>query len=233
MRPPSVLLRRTRGFLAIIVLATGLGGQSALADALYTVTNLGTGPISFTTASGNSISVNPDQFNNSYSQIAFGNSWNYSQLASVSNGQVSYAFSTTPDTANIPSGFPFPVNNASPTASGTQAIAGLLNSNGLAAVSAQWPSGTLTDGAAYSAQRNADGTWGPSTLLVSQTTPGDLVEIGVAGLNKASQILLATSFPNTTYDALVYNGNTHTLTDLQTIPNLSPTLFQPFSNRDR
>jgi len=48
-------------------------------------------------------------------------------------------------------------------------------------------------------------------------------------LNKVGQILLGTSNPYTQYDALVYNVNTHTLTDLASVIQ-APGVLTSYSN---
>jgi hypothetical protein len=80
-----------------------------------------------------------------------------------------------------------------------------------------------TASVAYSIQQNPNGTWGQPTLITEGPLRYDTdyasggYYITAAGLNKEGQALLATSYPNVTYDALVYNTNSHTLTDLETL----------------
>ena len=65
-----------------LALLTGLSGNLAKADPLYTVTNLGSGNITYTTASDGTSSAT-------------------TQYVSVSNGEVTYSFATTPDTVLV------------------------------------------------------------------------------------------------------------------------------------
>jgi len=67
------------------------------ADPMYTITDLGAGNITLTTASGGTLGL-PNSLSANDSGAA-SSSLNYNQIASVSNGQSSYAFQTTPDTA--------------------------------------------------------------------------------------------------------------------------------------
>ena len=50
-----------RSLLVFSLYATAGTGTAAKADALYTVTNLETGGVTLTTASGGTIAVSPDQ----------------------------------------------------------------------------------------------------------------------------------------------------------------------------
>jgi hypothetical protein len=83
--------RTIRGLLVLrtLVLMTSLCETAVKADSIYTVTNPGSGGVTLTTADGGTVAVS--QFGVTNADLAT------SQLAGVSNGQVSYSFATTPD----------------------------------------------------------------------------------------------------------------------------------------
>ncbi len=176
------------------------------ADPMYTITDLGAGNITLTTASGGTLGLPNSLYANDSG--AASSSLNYNQIASVSNGQSSYAFQTTADTAlnsvrSVAPNIPAPTNTPY---SASYVGGGLLNGNGVAAFLGWWNiNSDTTIPIAYYAQRNADGSWTqPTQILSAAATLSSGNVMGVAGLNKAGQILLGTSYPNTQYDALVY-----------------------------
>ena len=204
-----------------LTLITGLVGTSAKADPVYTVTNLGSNGVTLTTAGGGTIAVS--QFGVTDGSPAT------NQLASVSNGQVSYAFATTPDIGLGAGQGPlagFPVSpqslGISPTLYGPASVAGLLNTNGYAALSltASWLSGaSVSYAAADAVQENANGTFGQPVTITTNT--GYQAWAPIAGVNSANQALVGTLLGDGAYDTLVYNLSTHALTDLDYLPQLS------------
>jgi MYXO-CTERM domain-containing protein len=228
---------RTSSRLAMVICLLGSVVSTAHADPsppTYTLTDLGSGNITFTTAKGDVIAVPSNPLQGTSGLVT-------SQIASVSNGQASYAFSTTPDTILSPgqgalAGIPLaePVSSSlslpyvlgNPSYYTATAMGGLMNGNGIAALVDNYlsNSGSLSNVVAYYVQQNAGGSWGATTsAMVGQTTGyNGQIFVSVIGLNGANQILLGTSYPGTQYDSLVYNVNSHTLTDLATLP--------PFAN---
>jgi hypothetical protein len=228
---------RTYSRLAMVIWLLGIGVSTAHADPsppTYTVTDLGSGNITLTTAQGDVIAVPSNPLQGTSGLVS-------SQFASVSNGQASYAFSTTPDTilspgqsalAGIPlaeavsSGLTLPYVLGNPAYYTAAAMGGLMNGNGIAALVDNYLSngGSLSNAVAYYVQQNAGGSWGGTTSAMVGPSTGynNQTFVSVVGLNGANQILLGTSYPGTQYDALVYNVNSHTLTDLATLP--------PFAN---
>ena len=158
---------------AFFVLCSNL--TAALADPIsgYTVTNLGSGPITITTSNGTTVPVNLSgpfygYYGGSLTSVTGG-----VPVVSVSNGQASYSFAFTPDTPLAPnqgamSGFP--LANAAPTydpvtygnpINAFSYVAGtsLMNSQGLvAAADTYGTSGHWVAGTAYTVQENASGS---------------------------------------------------------------------------
>jgi hypothetical protein len=205
-------------------LLVGLSGTVAKADPLYNLTNLGSGNINLATASGGTIAVSAD----APLPVAFGIAT--SQLASVSNGQVSYSFATTPDTplvqgqgplASIPQGL-----GTSISLYGSPEVSGFLNANGVGGIAVSqslnsFPS--FSYNTAYSFAQNSDGTWGQGALITSSPS-GQLTSGGITieGINTANQVLLKTEYSAAPFNqALVYNINTNALTDLGTLPAIT------------
>ena len=218
--------RTIRGALVfgMHALIAGLFGTAVKADPVYTVINLGSGGITLTTAGGGSIAVS--QFGGTDANLAT------SQLAKVSNGQVSYSFATTPDIQLVGgqgplSGFPVSPESLgiSPTLYGPASVAGLLNANGFAALNltASWASdSSITYGAAYAVQENSGGTFGQPVMITS-SPPSSIYsgETAIAGVNSANQALVGSVLAGGEYDTLVYNLGTHALTDLDQLPQFS------------
>ena len=100
-----------------------------------------------------------------------------------------------------------------------------MNANGLAATAASSPlpqGEQLFYDTAYASVLNPDGTVTTSRLIMSSPN-GEYAggAITIVGINTANQVLLGTSFPDRAYDALVYNINTQTLTDLDYLPAIT------------
>ncbi len=195
--------------LTMISLASAFAGTRAMADPLYTITDLGTGPITFTTASGATVA------------LATGNGLTTASattpFVSVSTGQGSYAFSTTPDTVVAQSTLPNITSSTPLTLYG-----GLMNGSGTAVisgVSTDVSNSNLSRDVAYSIQQNSAGSSSQPALI---TTGPQLVEspynyITIVGLSKQDQDLLMTSYPNQSYGTLLYSISTKTLTNLSTL----------------
>ncbi len=214
---------------------------AALADPIsgYTVTNLGSGPITLTTSNGTTVPVNFSgpfygYYGGSLTSVTSG-----APVVSVSNGNASYSFAFTPDTPLAPnqgvmSGFP--LANAAPTndpltygnpinafsyVPGTS----LMNSQGLvAAADTYGTSGHWVAGTAYTVQENASASFGAPTPIWSGTTQvngGESLSTGVSivGINNLGQVLGTTSNPygNNPPAAVVYNPTTQTLTNLTNV----------------
>jgi hypothetical protein len=221
MTPRTSRLGRNPVVFWSFALLVGLSGTAAKADPLYTVTNLGSGNINLATASGGTIAVSPGG-------LPYGSSLATSQLVSVSNGQVSYPFATTPDTQLVQgqgplSSIPQMSSYAAPQY-GPDQLSGLENANGFAAVLASQlylTNGQTTLDTLIAASQNPGGTLGLGATITS--TPNDGIGgISIAGINTANQVLLGTSYSISPYnDAMVYNMNTQTLTDLQSLPAIS------------
>jgi hypothetical protein len=221
---------------ALLVLCSNL--PAALADPIsgYTVTNLGSGPITLTTSNGTTVPVDSSgsfygYYGGSLTSVTGG-----APVVSVSNGQASYSFAFTPDTPLAPnqgvmSGFP--LANAAPTydgftygnpANAFSYVPGtaLMNSQGLiAAADTYGVSGHWVAGTAYTVQENANGSFGAPTPTWSgtqQVNGGESLATGVniVGLNNLGQVLGTTSNPygNNPAAAVVYNPTMQTLTNL-------------------
>jgi hypothetical protein len=231
MSPHTIHLSRFTFRLVMAMMAAGLTGPQAFADPLYTITNLGAGPITLSTAGGGSIVISPASVN-----LPVGAAVN-SQIVSVSNGQASYAFATTPDTVlgyNYGTGLSSPLPPPVTLFQGELLYsAGLMNSSGNAVV-VGWDYGPnhAETGVVYSIQHSPDGSWGQTTLITSGPTLNFAIglpytNVTLAGLNNVGQSLLATEYPVAVgytyvqYNALVYNANSNSLTNLGTLPAIS------------
>jgi len=213
-----------RSFLTALATTFLMGGIAATAQAdpispTYTITDLGTGNISLSTASGNTIPVS--------------NAYANSPIVSVSNGQTAYAFPVTPATvlvpgqgamANFPSIQSAPVADTlaygNPNNAFSTVTSAIENANGIvAAMDYAGTNGHDGTGEAYYVQQTGNGTWsapvgiwGGDTQNFQNLTHGGL---SVVGINKLNEILgtMGTNYgPNTT-DTVLYNIATHTLTD--------------------
>jgi hypothetical protein len=225
MTPRTRRLSRNPVVFWSIALLVGLSGTVAKADPLYTVTNLGSGNITLTTAVGSTIVQSTNQLPNA--SIAT------SQLTSISNGQVSYSFATTPDTVLVQgqgalSGLPAGFLNPDPAVYSQTELTGLSNTNGYAAIVAGSPLATnpsTVESTAYGVllPLNPSGPLasaaGVQIVSFPQASPYSTQPITVAGINTANQALVGTGFPGS--GAIVYNFATQSLTNLQDLPPFS------------
>jgi MYXO-CTERM domain-containing protein len=195
-------MRRTRycqGLeLAVVLVILGSVSTSSHADPItipgYTITDLGAGTPTFSTdANGNGILNAP-------------------------NGQI-YAFPQTPNTVLTPGqGIMANFSYGNQQQFGISAPGPIMNANGIvAAANVPWVQGEAFTGDVYYVQHNKDGSWGQPTVV--WTGDPQVFEPGVGfsiWLSKANEILInnfGTTEPNINH-ALLYNINTHTLTDL-------------------
>jgi hypothetical protein len=222
MTPRTSRLRRNPVVFWTFALLVGLSGTVAKADPVYSITNLGPGDITLTTASGStSTAVIPGGGNITPSGAT-------SQLASVSNGQVSYSFSTTPETmlvqgqgplSNVPANldsFPSQIPLGGPE------VSGFSNANGFAAVVVSLP--ILNPGFAYDTASiypiasNGEVNWSQGATITSSPNNGlDGGFTTIAGINTANQVLVGTSVGTMPSDALVYSLSSKSVTDLDTL----------------
>jgi hypothetical protein len=238
MTPRTSRLGRNPVVFWSFALLVGLSGTAAKADALYTVTNLGSSGVTLTTASGSTIGVASD---GAISATSAGNipQLALTQLASASNGQASYSFATTADTSLTEGHGPlanFPVSpqsmDISSSVFGTAYVEAVMNANGYAALVLDAPVTSFTQlgySLVYGAQENSGGTLG-QTVTITTTPPNDSQQpnnsITIAGVNSLDQVLIGTAFSNVANDSLVYNAGTKSLTDLDQLPQL----YGSFSN---
>jgi hypothetical protein len=208
-------MRRNRGwqFLTSMVLLVILASvvTSAHADPItipgYTVTDFGT--------------VTP----------AFATDGDGNRVLNAPNGQV-YAFPRTPYTvlpsgpgiSNLPLPISAPINDPSTHGNPANAFAYVqgadMNANGVvAAIEASGVTGHNGINTAFIEQMNANGSWsspvqiwrGNEQFLSSPVASGNLV----AGINNLNQVLGSMgSGPSNSIDAMLYNVNSHSLTDL-------------------
>jgi len=225
-------MRRLRGRLRfhLIILSAMLavGAPSAEAEPItvegYTITDLG--PV--------------------YPQVASAGIWTGSGTVTASNGQT-YAFPQTPTPlpnpgqgilAAFPLFAPAPVNDpntfGNPGNAFSNATVLALNSGGIAvAVDSYGVSGHQYNNEVYYVQHNADGSWGQPVGVWAGTTQFQGIGTGwgfqVAGLSNANEVLInnfsSASQANT---ALLFNINTHTLTDLFGLLNSAKVPFNNF-----
>jgi hypothetical protein len=226
MTPRTRRLSRNPVVFWAFALLVGLSGTAARADALYTVTNLGSSGVTLTTAGGGTIAVSPT--GTPVADLAT------SQLASVSNGQVSYSFATTPDTMLVQgrgaqSGLPAGFLNPDPAVYGQTELTGLSNTNGYAAIVAGSP--LVTDPSTV--ESTAYGVLLPLNLsgALASGTPAAIFSpplgqspfrpeaVTITGINTANQALLGSGY--TGFATLVYNFATQSLTNLQELPPFS------------
>ena len=163
------------------------------------------------------------------------------QISSVSNGQTAYSFSFTPAmplTSSQVSATDFPIAVSAPVQSPltygnplnaySMVVSPLVNAKGTAvAIDSAGVFGHFGSETAYSVQRNADGSWGhPSVIWYGTQVQGEGPNIGgvtIAGINSQNQVVgtmsVLASYP-LNY-AVMYDINTHTLTNLSTLPALA------------
>jgi hypothetical protein len=213
-------MRRNRDSRSLKIAASlvilGFAAASAQADPItipgYTVTDLGT--------------VTPT--------IATGA--NGSGVLNATNGQV-YAFPQTPNSVlpsglghmpNLPLPFSAPVNDPNTYGNPANAFAyvqsAVMNANGVvAAVESSGVGGHYGIDTAFVVQMNSNGSWSlpiqiwqgnPQFLSVPPVFPGNLV----VGINNLNQILgsMGTGGQDNSTDAMLYNVNSHAVTDLST-----------------
>ena len=214
---------------AIALLWLSWVDPTASADAIegYTVTNLGSGPITMATSGGNMVPI-----------AVAGANTSYTPFVSVSNGQATYPFPVTPDArvvqtqGNTPS-FPLPVAAPvnSPDAYGNPAnvysfAAGpLMNANRVAvAVDIAGVNGHESWGTAYVVHQNADGSWGTPTVLWAGGSAynGGMPTAGgvsIVGINNLNQVLGTTTpqFGSSPQEAVVYDLAKQSLTAFSTV----------------
>ena len=231
--------------LAIAILAFSTIARAAQADpigAAYTVTNLGAGPITLSTAGGTTVPADLNgvfygYYNGSYTSLTGG-----APVVSVSNGQQSYAFGFTPDTVmtptngtiNIPLAVAAPIyagdTNGIPSNAYSYVTAAIMNANGLvAAVDGAGVYGHSGWGTAYTVQQNPNGSFGALTTMwsgSSQDNGGQYTTGGVriVGMNNAGTVL-GTSSDNYNAYAVVYNSTTHSLTSLINVMDAAGTIY--------
>ncbi len=212
-------MRRIRGChgpgyaVVLLILASTLTSAQAAPITIpgYTVTDLGPGTPTFSTdANGNGVLNAP-------------------------NGQV-YAFSQTPNTvltpgqgimANFPLLVPAPINDPFTYGNPMNAFAfvesAVMNANGLATVTESWGvAGHYENSSAYAVQLGPNGSWGSPVALWNGneqffTNWGPNLITGVNNLNQVLGTMAAGSVFNTGTDLVLYNINSHTLTDLNTL----------------
>lgn len=192
--------RPCREFMILLVILCSVV-TSVRADPItipgYTVTDLGAGTPTFSTdANGNGALNAP-------------------------NGQI-YAFPQTPNTVLTPGqGIMANFSYGNQQHLGIDAPDPTMNANGIvAAANVPWMNGEAFRGDVYYVQHNTDGSWGQPTVV--WTGDVQVLEPGVGfsmWLSKANEILInnyGSAEPNINH-ALLYNINTHTLTDLATL----------------
>jgi hypothetical protein len=234
-----------RFLTALLVLGSSAPAVFADPIAGYTVTNLGSGPITLTTGNGSSVPIDFSgsfygNYGGSLTTITGG-----APVVSVSNGEASYSFTFTPDTplaanqgrtSSFPLAIAAPVNDGytygNPANAYSYAFGPyLMNSHGLvAAVDTAGVDGHYTSGTAYTVQQNANGSWGAVTTLWSggqQVLPSS-TGVSVVGINNLNQILGTTSsiYGNNPAAAVVYDLTTHTLTNLTNVTDAAGNLYQ-------
>jgi hypothetical protein len=234
--------RLARGTYAVLLGVAFLGawGREAWADPLYTVTNLGTSSISLLTANGNALEIDSTLAAAGGGNGFLTSSANGEGFVAVTNGQTTYPFTVTPTPvltpgqgilANFPLGYGVPHEGGGPGQDNFSYIVHpIMNANGLAAaIDIVSGVGHSFSDLVYISQRNADGSWGPPQIIWSSgTTLYDSLLLGsgdvrTIGITNSNQILLGTTAWTSARrpDALLYDNNTHSLTDLLSLSPLS------------
>ena len=206
-------MRANRGWRglnsAVVLVILGVAVTAAQADPItipgYTVTDLSAGTPTFSTdANGNGVLNAP-------------------------NGQV-YAFPQTPNTvltpgqgiiANLPQlekpPSDFSEDGGNPAYDYSYTRSAIMNPNGIvAAMNLAGVTGHEYTEGEYILERNPDGTWGQPVLAYSSNTlyQGLAGGFNLVGFSKTNEILIQNDSGSNLNQALVYNFNTHTLTDL-------------------
>jgi hypothetical protein len=229
MTPRTRRLSRNPIVFWSFALLVGLSGTAARADPVYSITNLGSGDITLTTASGSTFTA---VIPGGAGILASGAT---SQLASVSNGQVSYSFSTTPETTLVQgqgalSNVPLNLDSGALTGpfgySGPN-VSGFSNVNGYAAVVVSYQIANFGNDALQFATINPIGSngevnWSQGASIISSPNNGlDGGYITITGINAANQALVGTSFGTMPFDSLIYSLSSKSVTDLDTLPAIT------------
>jgi hypothetical protein len=225
-------------------LVLGAVVSTASGDAItpsYSVTSLGSGAITLSVSNGSMVpvelrSVWVGTFANSLPGAANGG-----QILAVSNGQLSYQFAFTPanpltpyqgNTTSPPLAVAAPVNDSltygDPRNAYSVVVNALVNAKGTAvAIDSAGVSGHFGTDSAYYVQRNPDGSWGAPSVLWSggmQFAQGPIVGgVTLAGINSMNQVLgtMNVNSASSTDYAVLYDINSHTLTNLSTLTALA------------
>ncbi|MGP0067099.1 MAG: hypothetical protein ACLQGP_26335 [Isosphaeraceae bacterium] len=231
---------RTCYRLAMMIALFGVAVSKAQADSMtpsYSVTDLGSGTITATAANGSTIAIDPTfGYSGGGNQILSADA-NGSPIASISNGQSTYAFNLSPATvlnpnqpsmANFPLIQPAPVDSpftyGNPSYAFSTISSAIENANGIVvATDYAGVNGHYEQGEAYYVQQNPGGTW---SLPVSMWSGNSLIfpmvaggGMSVTGLNNLNQVLGtmgADPIHEIATDTVLYNINNHNLTDLST-----------------
>jgi hypothetical protein len=236
--------RAARYFLLFLLLNAAVSMARADPIATYTVTNLGSGPITLATSNGGAVPVDFSGRFYGYYGGSLTSVTNGAAVVAVSNGQAPYAFTFTPDTplapnqgimSGIPLGVPAPVNAGTTYGNPANAFsfvsAALMNSQGMvAALDLAGVNGHSGWGSVYTVQRNADGTWGwPATLWsASGYWNGGLptsAGASLVGINKLNQVLGTTGDQYGNANTVVYDLTRNTLTGLSNLVDAAGTSY--------
>ncbi len=204
--------------------------------ASYNVTDLGSGPVTLSTSNGGTFAI--PQF--------VGNSGMFvnpppggGQYTTVSNGTQTYSFTFAPATpltpnqgitTNYPFGSPAPNYERGPYGDPayhpSSVVSAITNSNGIAvAIVTPGGDGQPTSGTAYYSQHNADGSWSsPALMWQGNGQYNGNLGLSVVGLNNLNQVLGTMSIGqyNQYYASVLYDINTHTLTNLSALALTGP-----------
>jgi hypothetical protein len=233
-----------RRWLLVATIVFSALDSTACADAItssYTVTNLGSGTITLLASNGNSVPVDRTSVSYGTFASALSNAANGGQIMSVSSGQVSYPFAFMPDAAltpyqgnlsNFPSAVSAPVSNpltyGNPLNAYSIVFNPLANANGtVVAIDSAGVFGHLGASSVYYVQRSPDGSWGTPNVIWSGNVRNDqgpsLGGVTIAGINNMNQVLgtIGVDSAYSLKNAVMYDINTHTLTNLSTLPALA------------
>jgi hypothetical protein len=232
----SHLSTRIPSYLFLLVLILSAMATAACADPVspsYAVTDLGPGAVTLTASSGALVPVNPG------GSVDWSTAGAGAQIVSVSNGQVAYPFTLIPPTPLEPyegtmSGFPLatpaPVNNPGSYGNplnvySTIVSSALSNANGIvAAIDSAGVFGHQGAETVYYVQRNPDGSWGSPTVAWGGSTQfaqgPNVGGAAIAGINNLNQIVGTANvgYMGQSNAVLLYDINSHTLTNLSTLP---------------
>ncbi len=204
----------------------------------YTVTNLGSGAITITAANGSTVPVDYGATSGDLATLLPAAA-NGGQIVSVSNGQMAYPFTLTPTTplnanTGIMTSFPLaqlpPINGNGTYGDPANAYSvlvgpALTNANGIvAAINSAGVNGHESTEVAEYSVRNPNGSWSSPVVIWSGSIQYSQSPNGVAitGINNANQIIGTASLGYAgEWNAFLYNVNTHTLTNLSTLPALT------------